>query len=98
MFNYESSQRHGVHILLFQGVAATLLRSAIEGVQELYGYRYIFFHALTTNQTARKLYVKLTVGTVVPIETLTPQFTLNPVEVKSEMLYSVTDIGTCTIF
>uniref|UniRef100_A0AC34FUJ2 N-acetyltransferase domain-containing protein n=1 Tax=Panagrolaimus sp. ES5 TaxID=591445 RepID=A0AC34FUJ2_9BILA len=79
-------------------VASTLLRSAFECVDDLYQYRYIFFHPLTANSTARKLFVKLTVGTVIPITTLTPQFTSSIPNIQSENIFSVTDIGTCAFF
>jgi ribosomal protein S18 acetylase RimI-like enzyme len=79
-------------------IAQTLLRHAFESVQNLHEYRYVFFSPLTTNQTARKIYVKLTVGTVIPISTLVPQFTCTIPSAKSENIYSVTDFATCAFF
>ncbi|KAE9550397.1 hypothetical protein FO519_006386 [Halicephalobus sp. NKZ332] len=78
-------------------IASTLLRRGLEEVHDLEQYRQIFFFSLTDNHTARKIYVKLTVGTLIPVATCTPMYTEKLLPTKSENVFSVTEYTMCTI-
>jgi len=78
-------------------IAATLLRRGLEEVRDIDQYRQIFFFPLTENHTARKIYVKLTVGTLIPVATCTPMYTEKVLPVKPENVFSIAEYAMCTV-
>lgn len=78
-------------------IAATLLRRALESIKNLDNYNQIFFFPLSDNQVARKVYVKLTVGTIIPVVTCQPMYTLKTLPIKVENVFSMTEYAMCTV-
>uniref|UniRef100_A0AC34RJK2 U-box domain-containing protein n=1 Tax=Panagrolaimus sp. JU765 TaxID=591449 RepID=A0AC34RJK2_9BILA len=81
-------------------VAATLLRRALESVKKLDSYKQIFFFPLSDNQVARKVYVKLTVGTIIPIATCQPMYTLKSLPINHSFTFQKrpTAVHECLVF